>query len=143
MDQSSEHEQRFSLLLSQMDTDMRKQAASVAETIRPSFTALEDGRNAMDQNIEAILQNREQTHGLYSVQSATSQRLKSLIWTSPNYQTMPDHMREGLEMIQHKVARIVSGNAYERDHWVDIMGYAALVLRELDQVQQMTGGENV
>ena len=46
-------------------------------------------------------------------------------------------------MIQHKVARIVSGNAYERDHWVDIMGYAALVLRELDQVQQMTGGENV
>ena len=143
MDQSSEREQRFSLLLSQMDTDMRKQAASVAETIRPSYTALEDGRNEMDQNIEAILQNREQTHGSYSVQSSTSQRLKDHIRMSLNWDDLPYDMREALEMIEQKIARIVSGNAYERDHWIDIMGYAALVLRELDQVQQMTGGENV
>ena len=43
-------------------------------------------------------------------------------------------MRESLEMIEHKIARIISGNAYEPDHWLDIMGYAALVLRELEQI---------
>jgi len=88
----------------------------------------------MDQIIEATLQNREKTHGSYSVQSAMSQRLKSHIRTSPNWEDMPDHMRESLEMIEHKIARIISGNAYEPDHWLDIMGYAALVLRELEQI---------
>lgn len=140
MDQSSEREQRFSLLLSQMDTDMRKQAAYAVETTPPSYTGSENGRNEMDQNIEAILQSRELTHGLYSVQSATSQRLKSLIWTSPNYRDMPDFMRESLEVIQQKIARIVSGDACEADHWIDIIGYASLVLRELDASRQETGG---
>jgi hypothetical protein len=44
-------------------------------------------------------------------------------------------------MIQQKVARIICGDPFERDHWVDIMGYAALVLRELDRLQEE--GRNV
>lgn len=140
MDQLSERDQRFSSLLSQMDTDMRRPDGYAEETTQQSYTGSEDGRIAMDQNIEAILQNREQTHGSYSVQSATSQRLKSHIRMSPNWDDMPDYMREALEMIEQKTARILSGNAYQPDHWVDIMGYAALVLRELRQVQQDAGG---
>ena len=136
MDQSSEPDQRFSLLLSQMDMDMQRQGGSAAGTTQPSFMASEDGKNEMDQTIEGILQNREKTHGSYSVQSAMSQRLKSLIRTSPNWADMPEHMQESLEMIEHKIARILSGNAYEPDHWLDIIGYAALVVRELDQVTQ-------
>jgi hypothetical protein len=49
---------------------------------------------------------------------------------------MPEYMQESLEMIEQKIARILSGNAYETDHWLDIIGYAALVVRELDQVNQ-------
>jgi len=94
----------------------------------------------MDQIIEATLQSREKTHGSYSVQSAMSQRLKGHIRTSPNWHDLPEYMRESLEMIEQKIARILSGNACEPDHWVDIMGYAALVLRELDQEQQQSGG---
>jgi len=136
MDQSSEPDQRFSLLLSQMDTDLRRQDASAAETTPLSFMASENGKSEMDQTIEAILQSREKTHGSYLVQSAMSQRLKSLIRTSPNWADMPEHMQESLEMIEHKIARVISGNAYEPDHWLDIIGYAALVVRELDQVTQ-------
>ena len=143
MDQSLEPDQRFSLLLSQMDTDMRRQDASAAETTQQSFTASENGKNEMDQTIEGILQSREKTHGLYSVQSAMSQRLKSLIRTSPNWEDMPEYMQESLEIIEQKIARILSGNAYEPDHWLDIIGYAALVVRELDQVNQETRSQNV
>ena len=140
MDQSSGADQRFSSLLSQMDTDLRRQDEYVAVTTQQSFTGSEDGRIEMDQIIEDTLQSREKTHGSYLVQSAMSQRLKGHIRTSPNWEDLPEYMRESLEMIEHKIARILSGNACEPDHWVDIMGYAALVLRELDQEQQQSGG---
>jgi hypothetical protein len=35
--------------------------------------------------------------------------------------------REALDMILHKIARIVNGNPNETDHWHDIAGYATLV----------------
>jgi hypothetical protein len=37
-----------------------------------------------------------------------------------------------LEMIAHKIARILSGDPNHRDHWEDIAGYAELVVREID-----------
>jgi hypothetical protein len=45
-------------------------------------------------------------------------------------------------LIQQKIARIVCGDPWERDHWVDIMGYAALVLRELDKAQTEGGSDD-
>jgi hypothetical protein len=44
--------------------------------------------------------------------------------------------REALEMIAHKIARILSGDPNHKDHWEDIAGYAELVVRELEH-----GGE--
>jgi hypothetical protein len=40
--------------------------------------------------------------------------------------------REALEMLAHKVARILAGDCNHRDHWMDIGGYAELVVRELE-----------
>lgn len=37
-----------------------------------------------------------------------------------------------LLMIQHKVGRILSGNAQEPDHWKDIAGYATLIVKILE-----------
>ena len=39
---------------------------------------------------------------------------------------------EALEMIAHKIARILNGNPNYADHWADIAGYATLVQRELE-----------
>ena len=41
--------------------------------------------------------------------------------------TMP-YMQEALDMIQHKIARILNGDPYYEDSWVDIIGYAQLAL---------------
>jgi hypothetical protein len=42
-----------------------------------------------------------------------------------------DDQWEALEMIVHKMGRIVNGNPDEVDHWVDIAGYATLVADRL------------
>jgi hypothetical protein len=69
-------------------------------------------------------------------QSTASQTLKRECEEGRNWHEMPFYMRESIHMIQHKIARIICGDPWEKDHWVDVMGYAALVLRELDRLQE-------
>jgi hypothetical protein len=42
-------------------------------------------------------------------------------------------MQESLDMICHKMARILNGNPYHFDSWHDIIGYARLIESELDK----------
>ncbi len=46
--------------------------------------------------------------------------------------TFADDQWEALEMIIHKVGRIVNGNPDKIDHWIDIAGYAKLVAMRLE-----------
>ena len=38
-----------------------------------------------------------------------------------------------MEQICMKLARIMSGNSFDIDHWHDIAGYASLVVREIER----------
>lgn len=82
-------------------------------------------------NVETILAERVQTHGDFKDHSYTAQQLKSLLRLSRNWDELSCPMRESLEMIMHKVARIVSGDPSHRDHWDDIAGYSTLVSKGL------------
>jgi hypothetical protein len=41
--------------------------------------------------------------------------------------------QEALEAISMKMARILSGNSFDPDHWHDVAGYASLVVREIER----------
>jgi hypothetical protein len=75
-----------------------------------------------------LLNEREKTHGDYSLVAAVSQALKSALRLGP-YDELPSVHRESLEMICVKMARIVCGNHYEYDHPTDIAGYANLIIK--------------
>lgn len=49
------------------------------------------------------------------------------------WSTLTREQKLCLLMIQHKVGRILSGNAYEVDHWKDIAGYATLIVKILEK----------
>lgn len=135
-DHTSSSDARLGLLLSQMDTELRRQGGSVTETTPASYMRSNNGSLIMEQNIDNILSARETTHGCYVEQSTASQTLKRLCEQARNWDQMPCYMRESVHLIQQKIARIICGDPWEKDHWVDIMGYAALVLRELDRLQE-------
>jgi len=78
--------------------------------------------------INETLSTREGQYGQYRVVSDISQNIKSIIKDCPNYRAMPTYMRESLDMIANKMARILNGNCYLNDSWHDIGGYAALVV---------------
>lgn len=94
----------------------------------------------MTTNIEEILKERGKTHGDFSQQSALSQGFKELMRQSTRVGLYP-HQKEALDMIVHKLSRILSGNPNEPDHWVDIAGYSTLVANELKKMVGKSNGE--
>ena len=51
---------------------------------------------------------------------------------TPGWHDLQPYQRESLEMIQHKVARILNGDPTYADSWHDIAGYAMLVEQLLE-----------
>lgn len=74
---------------------------------------------------EPILNEREKTHGSFATTAYVSQTLK--YHYRANLRTKLNSIQhEALDLIMMKVARILSGNPNEADHWADIAGYAKL-----------------
>ena len=82
-------------------------------------------------DINETLDQRQKTHGIFTDHAQISQKLKAIISVQYNYGGLEDDKKEALEMIMHKVARILNGNSDIHDHWHDIAGYATLVANRL------------
>jgi DNA-binding PucR family transcriptional regulator len=76
--------------------------------------------------VAAVLDARQHTHGDYTDHAAVTQDLKRVMASTSRWDLLHDHERETLEMIAHKIGRILSGNPHFNDHWLDIAGYAKL-----------------
>lgn len=76
-----------------------------------------------------LLNEREKTHGDYNEVAHLSQMLKSALRSGPIAE-VPAVIRESLELICMKMARIVCGDHNERDHYLDIIGYTKLALQK-------------
>ena len=85
-------------------------------------------------DLYAVLQQRGSRYGEFKDNANISQQLKSVMYSSTNYYSLPNDMKESLQMIAHKIARILEGDPYYDDSWVDIAGYAKLVANRLQGV---------
>ena len=85
----------------------------------------------MNNNIDSILHARGNRYGSFQSNAHIAQNIKSIMHGSSNWNNMPDYMKESLHMIAHKISRILEGDCNYDDSWVDIAGYATLVVVEL------------
>ena len=76
--------------------------------------------------IEKTLKQRQKTHGDFATHAKISQQLKAVLWEH-DFQELDADQIEALEMICHKIARVLNGDPSHHDHWHDIAGYATLV----------------
>jgi hypothetical protein len=83
--------------------------------------------------VEKTLEDRGVNYGKFKDGAALMQALKRKLaeHAATHGKTFADDQWEALEMIVHKMARIVNGNPDVVDHWVDIAGYATLVADRL------------
>lgn len=77
--------------------------------------------------LDEVLKERKGQHGNFLDHSKIAQSLKRTVKSGVSYNQLTDIELEGLEMMLHKIARIVSGNPHLREHWIDCSGYSTLV----------------
>ena len=84
-------------------------------------------------NIDETLDARAQDYGKFKDGAALMQAMKRTLadHARMHNKTFADDQWEALEMIVHKIGRIVNGNPDKVDHWVDIAGYAKLIADRL------------
>jgi len=85
--------------------------------------------------INEVLKERGSRYGPFSGHAAIAQSLKDVFEgegapTSfeTNWYFLEDFHKEALEMIAHKIGRILNGDPNYDDSWRDIAGYAQLVV---------------
>ena len=93
-------------------------------------TCCEYDRHSAD--IAAILDERGKRYGDFHEHARITQAIKGVMMDSNNWQQVEDDQREALEMIAHKLGRILNGDPDYADSWVDIAGYAQLVADRLE-----------
>lgn len=84
--------------------------------------------------VDATLAERGSRYGTFKGNAEITQKLKSVMRATDNYRNgkLSASQVEALDMIFHKIGRILNGDPNHADSWHDIAGYAKLVDDELN-----------
>ena len=83
-------------------------------------------------SIEKTLEERANRYGEFKEHARITQNIKRAMADSPNWEGISDDKKECLEMIAHKVGRILNGDPEYHDSYHDIIGYTKLVADTLE-----------
>lgn len=87
----------------------------------------------MTTDVKVMLDERETRYGVFTGQAKISQELKLRMHCAPKWGTLSYDQREALDMVVHKIARLLNGDPDYADNWIDIAGYATLVASRLEK----------
>jgi len=89
-------------------------------------------------DVDETLDNRAQDYGKFIEGAEIMQMLKRIVhnYIEARGTKLAFDQREAIDMIIHKLGRIINGNPDKVDTWVDIAGYAKLVADRLEGVER-------
>lgn len=89
-------------------------------------------------DIQATLTERGSRYGDFPSNSRIIQELKAVCRDSPNWEEdkLLDLHKESIDLICVKLGRILNGDPNYADSWVDIAGYAQLVVNYLEGLKR-------
>lgn len=129
------------LIIHKSEAEMAKRLGIPLDRYAAHAAEIEDEeelQNEYDQ-ITDTLSARGEKYGPFIGHAEISRALKNVlrfytVERKGSWQTLDADMAEALEMIAHKMARIINGDQNHTDSWVDIAGYAKLVADRLQGV---------
>lgn len=86
--------------------------------------------------ITNTLAERGSRYGLFRKHAEYSMCFKEICRDSTGWPKMMSDQREALDMICHKIGRIINGDPNYADSWIDIAGYAKLVADRLENKEE-------
>lgn len=86
-----------------------------------------DTTGPVSPSIDATLAERGSRYGNFRGHARITQALKTVMHMERKWGTLTKDKQEALDMIAHKIGRILNGDPEYHDSWHDIVGYAKLV----------------
>jgi hypothetical protein len=90
-------------------------------------------------DIQTTLNERGKRYGEFPAHAYITQSIKEVMCDTAQWSELTFDKREALEMIAHKIGRILNGDPEYLDSWVDIVGYAQLVVNQLEKKESAYG----
>lgn len=87
--------------------------------------------NKNEFNVNELLASRSKLRGDYKTMAKAHAGIMEAIAKNSS-RRMSDEELLSLNMIGHKLARIITGTAYDSDSWKDVAGYATLVVNTME-----------
>jgi len=103
---------------------------------RERVTSVNDDRLAQDMGIDQLIAERGSRYGKFADGAEIMRDLKHVMHEVDGWNNLTASQKEALDMIQHKIGRILNGDPTYDDNWKDIAGYATLVAEELNGVKK-------
>lgn len=103
---------------------------------RERVTSVNDDRLARDFGVNQLITERGSRYGKFADGAEIMRDLKHVMHEVDGWNNLTPSQKEALDMIQHKVGRILNGDPTYDDNWKDIAGYATLVAEELNGVKK-------
>lgn len=82
-------------------------------------------------NTTDILTERGSRYGKFTGHAQITQDIKRVLIHTKNWHNLSPDQKESLDMIAHKMGRILNGDPNYEDSWRDIAGYSQLVADRL------------
>lgn len=83
--------------------------------------------------IQDTLKERGSRYGEFKSHANITQGLKDVMKATPGWYELAPYQKESLEMVAHKIGRILNGDPMYLDSWHDCIGYLQLVENELEK----------
>lgn len=98
------------------------------------FENVEHVSESSSDTIDAVLNERGSRYGKFESHAPVTQAYKTLMFCQleERDKRLAADQQEALDMIFHKIGRIINGDPDYADSWVDIAGYAKLVADRLE-----------
>lgn len=88
--------------------------------------------NLGDGEIMSLIAERGARYGKFKDGAEIMRDLKHVMHEVDGWNNLTPSQKEALDMIQHKIGRILNGDPNYDDNWKDIAGYAKLIADELN-----------
>lgn len=98
----------------------------IGNGINWSESLVERPKQKISFDISRTLEERGSRYGKFKDLAVINQDLNDVLKSAPNWGNLEPHQKLALEMVTHKISRILNGDPSYDDNWIDIAGYAEL-----------------
>lgn len=110
----------------------RKSGMTISAAELEAIAAAGPSTEIIPDSTATLVAERGKTHGAFADHARITQSLKRIILLELDARefrgqpALTDAQHESIDMIVHKIGRIVAGESAFQDHWDDISGYARI-----------------